>query len=102
RVALLALMLPIASSCSMTLESAAAAAAAARPTPIPVMILDGQSNPWHDWRSTTAMLQRMLEETGLFHVSVVTAPGEGADLTGFEPAFADHAAVILNFDAPDG
>jgi hypothetical protein len=75
---------------------------ASRPQPIPVMILDGESNRWHDWRATTPMLRRMLEETGLFELRVVTAPGEGGDFSNFDPRFADHAAVVFNYDVPDG
>src|SRR5690606_36176936 len=35
---------------------------------IPVMILDGESNPYHDWQAATPMLRQMLEETGLFRI----------------------------------
>jgi len=43
--------------------------------PIRAMILDGESRgPYHEWRQTTPYLKRMLEETGLFAVDVVTAP----------------------------
>lgn len=78
----------------------AADSASAR-APIPVMILDGESNPYHDWQAATPMLQRMLEETGLFSVDVVTAPPADGDFGGFNPAFSDYATVILNYDAPD-
>lgn len=71
-------------------------------TPIRVMILDGESNPWHDWQATTPLLRRMLEETGLFEVEVVTAPGAGEDFSAFEPEFHRHHVIVLNYDAPDG
>lgn len=80
----------------------AAHSRAGAPSPIPIMILDGESNPWHDWRRTTPLLRRMLEETGLFRVEVVTAPPAGGDFTAFRPEFARYAAVVLNYDAPDG
>ena len=42
--------------------------------PIPVTILDGESGgPYHDWKHVTPVLQKMLDETGLFAVTVVTA-----------------------------
>jgi uncharacterized membrane protein len=67
---------------------------------VPVMILDGESaGRYHDWQATTPALKKMLDETGLFSVDVVTAPP--ADLTGFAPDFAKYQAVILNYDAPD-
>ena len=43
--------------------------------PIPVMLLDGESaGRYHDWPRVTAALKTMLDETGLFAVTVVTAP----------------------------
>ncbi len=70
--------------------------------PVRVMILDGESaGPYHQWRMTTPLLKRALEETGLFQVDVVTAPPAGADFTAFRPDFARHRAVVLNYDAPD-
>ena len=39
---------------------------------IPTLILNGRNN--HDWRTTTDSLRATLEGTGLFEVSVSTAP----------------------------
>ena len=39
------------------------------------LIVDGQNN--HDWKSCTPVLARILEESGLFTVSVATTPGQG-------------------------
>ena len=72
------------------------------PAPSAVMILDGESGgPYHDWASITPVLRLMLEQTGLFDVTVVTAPATGADFSAFRPNFAKYAAVVLNYDAPD-
>jgi type 1 glutamine amidotransferase len=70
--------------------------------PIRVMLLDGESGgPYHDWQRTTPVLRKMLEETGLFEVTVVTAPAGGADFGAFRPDFARVQAVVMNYDAPD-
>lgn len=70
--------------------------------PVPVLLLDGESGgPYHDWARVTPMLESMLDETGLFAVTVVTAPPAGADMSGFRPDFARYQAVVLNYDAPD-
>jgi uncharacterized protein len=80
---------------SLAVETVAAA-------PVRVMLLDGESGgPYHKWQLTTPVLKKQLEETGLFAVDVVTAPPPGDDLSTFKPAFADYAAVVLNYDAPD-
>ncbi|HEY4361231.1 MAG TPA: ThuA domain-containing protein [Bryobacteraceae bacterium] len=70
--------------------------------PIRVMLLDGESaGSYHKWKLTTPLLQKQLEETGLFHVDVVTAPPAGADFGAFKPDFSKYAVVVWNYDAPD-
>ena len=82
---------------------AAGGAAGAQTKPIRVMILDGESGgPYHNWRLTTPVLKKELEETGLFEVTVVTAPdSKTGELSGFRPEFAQYAAIVSNYDAPD-
>jgi len=71
-------------------------------TPIPVMILDGESGgPYHDWQRITPVLAKILDETGLFAATVVTAPPAGSDFSAFSPAWTKFQAVVLNYDAPD-
>ena len=83
---------------AVLLASAAPRAAA----PIKVMLLDGESGgPYHDWRATTVVLKKELDQTGLFEVDVVTAPAPGASFAAFKPAFTKYRAVVLNYDAPD-
>jgi len=70
--------------------------------PIQVMLLDGESaGPYHKWALTTPVLKKQLEETGLFHVDVVTAPTAGTSVAGFHPEFTRYAVVVWNYDAPD-
>lgn len=69
--------------------------------PIAVLILDGESGgAYHDWPRVTAVLERILGDTGLFDVSVATAPA-GGDFAAFAPNFSAYEAVVLNYDAPD-
>jgi type 1 glutamine amidotransferase len=70
--------------------------------PIKVMILDGQSGgAYHNWRLTTPVLKKELEETGLFSVTVITAPPPDQDFSDFKPEFDRYQAVVMNYDAPD-
>ena len=62
----------------------------------PVLIVDGQNN--HDWPHTTPMLKRILEDTGLFRVEVLTTPPKGADFSRFRPEFEKYRAVISNYN----
>src|SRR5215469_9770802 len=69
---------------------------------IPVMLLDGESaGTYHDWKATTPVLKKVLEETGLFQVEVVTAPPGGGDYSNFKPDFSKYQAIVMNYDAPD-
>jgi hypothetical protein len=69
---------------------------------IRVMLLDGeQGGTYHAWQQTTPYLKRMLEETGLFHVTVVTAPPTGSNLSSFRPDWGNYQVVVANYDAPD-
>jgi uncharacterized protein len=70
--------------------------------PIRVAILDGASGgAYHNWRLTTPVLERELEETGLFEVTVLTAPAWGEDFSQFKPDLGKYQAIVMNYDAPD-
>ena len=70
--------------------------------PIRAMILDGeQGGPYHAWQQTTPYLKKMLEETKVFQVDVVTAPPAGSDFSSFKPEWTKYGVVIANYDAPD-
>src|SRR2546421_12634795 len=70
--------------------------------PIRIMILDGESGgPYHQWQLITPVLKKVLDETGLFQVDVVTAPPAGGNFSSFSPDFSKYQAVVFNYDAPD-
>ena len=70
--------------------------------PVPIMLLDGESGgPYHDWPRVTAVLKKVLDETGLFVTTVVTAPPAGGDYGSFTPDFGKYQAIVMNYDAPD-
>jgi len=71
-------------------------------TPIHVMLLDGQSaGTYHDWKATTPVLKKELEDAGLFQVTVVTSPESGGDFSNFKPEFSKYQVVVSNLDSPD-
>ncbi len=79
----------------------AAFASAATPV-IPVLLVDGQAGgTYHNWRLTTQVLKKELEETGRFQVTVATSPEFGGDFSNFKPKFNDYKAIVWNYDAPD-
>ena len=68
--------------------------------PMRALIVDGQSN--HNWRETTPVLKRLLEETGLFAVEVATSPTKGQDMSGFDPTYTPYKVVVLNYTDYNG
>ena len=90
-----ALALLVAISVLATLDSRSAPS-------IAVMLLDGESaGSYHKWQLVTPVLKKMLDETGLFAVTVVTAPPANGDFSAFAPEFAKYRVVVMNYDAPD-
>src|SRR5579871_214508 len=66
------------------------------------LIIDGQNN--HDWKTTTPLLKKYLEETGLFEVTVATTPPKNSpdDMwSGFAPDFKSYSVVVLNYNGED-
>ena len=85
----------------VTLSVLVTVAAPAGP-PIMAMILDGQSGgTYHAWQQVTPVLKKQLEDTGLFHVDVVTSPVSTGDFSNFKPDFTKYQVVVSNYDAPD-
>jgi len=63
---------------------------------IDVLIVDGFSN--HDWKQTSYVVKTILEKSGLFRVSVSTAPSEpeNKDWNSWNPVFRNFDVVIQN------
>lgn len=74
----------------------ATAGAAFGASPIRVLIIDGQNN--HDWRRTTPILIKILDESGLFQTAVITTPPKGASFDSFRPDFSKFQLVISNYN----
>ena len=70
--------------------------AAPAATPIRVLIIDGQNN--HAWQRTTPVLRKILEDTSLFQVDVLTSPPTGGDVSKFKPEFSKYQVVVSNYN----
>lgn len=76
--------------------------ASAAQGPIRVLLLDGQSaGLFHNWRATTPVLKMELEETGLFVVTVISAPASDGDFANFKPDFSHYQVIVSNLDSPE-
>ena len=71
---------------------------AAEPAKIAVLIIDGQNN--HNWKATTPVMKKYLEESGYFTVDVATSPEKGKkdEMAKFNPDLSKYAAVVSNYN----
>ena len=60
------------------------------------LIIEGQNNH-RDWPTTTPMMKKYLEETGLFEVDVIRTAPRGTD-ADFHPTFTDYNVVVSNYN----
>ncbi len=76
---------------------------------IRVVLIDGQNN--HDWRATTPILKKTLEETGRFTVAVSSnlrpgdRPGQVAHTIPFPPDLGQYDVLLSNYNGaawPEG
>jgi type 1 glutamine amidotransferase len=85
----------------LVLSLCAPAATSAAPT-IRVLLIDGESGgSYHNWILTTPVLKKELEETGLFQVTVLTAPRSDQDFSNFKPDLSHYQVIVSNYDGPD-
>ncbi len=71
---------------------------AADPAKIAVLIIDGQNN--HNWKATTPVMKKYLEESEHFTVDVATSPDKGKkdEMAKFKPDLSKYAAVVSNYN----
>jgi type 1 glutamine amidotransferase len=69
---------------------------AALAAPIGALIIDGQNN--HNWKATTPVLKKILEDSSLFQVDVLTTPPKGGDFSNFKPDFKKYQVIVLNYN----
>jgi uncharacterized protein len=60
---------------------------------IKVLIIDGQNN--HDWRKTTPVMKKALEDSDRFVVAVATTPAKMAD---FNPDLTKYDVILSNYN----
>ena len=78
------------------LVALAGTTACAADPPYKALILDGQNN--HAWKTTTPLLKKALEESGLFRVDVSTSPPAKGDMSAWKPDFAAYQVVVSNYN----
>jgi type 1 glutamine amidotransferase len=64
--------------------------------PIKALVLTGQNN--HYWQASNVILQKYLNESGIFVADVAVSPGTGEDMSAFRPDFSAYKAVVLDYN----
>lgn len=88
----------VARLCSLLLVLLLTSPLFAEPT-LKALIVDGQNNHGN-WPTTTKMMKKYLEETGLFTVDVATTKPQGSD-PDFKPEFKKYNVVLSNYNGAD-
>lgn len=68
------------------------------PGKVRVVIIDGQNN--HNWKATTPVLKKHLEDAGMFEVTVATSPDKGKkeEMARFAPDLSKCDVVVSNYN----
>jgi type 1 glutamine amidotransferase len=64
--------------------------------PIKVLVLTGQNN--HNWQESSVILQKYLNESGVFVADLATSPKAGEDMSSFCPDFSAYKAIVLDYN----
>jgi len=64
--------------------------------PIKALIVTGQNN--HHWAANSLILQKYLNESGVFHADMAISPKNGEDMSSFRPDFAAYKVVVLDYN----
>ncbi len=85
--------------CWMALGIWALLAAICVAAPINALIIDGQGTIGynHNWKESTPILKKLLEQSGLFTVDVATTPTAAEERGVFQPDFSKYQLVVVNY-----
>jgi type 1 glutamine amidotransferase len=64
--------------------------------PIKALIVTGQNN--HNWKASHVILQKYLNESGIFVTDLAISPKTGEDMSSFRPNFSAYKVVVLDYN----
>ncbi len=64
------------------------------------LIVTGQSK-YHNWEDSHVILQKILENSGIFSVETSISPAEGKDMSSFSPDFSSFDVVVLDYSGDE-
>lgn len=69
------------------------------PAVIKTLIITGQHN--HNWKVSSAVLEKILENSGLFDADIATSPPKGGNMAAFSVDFAPYRLVVLDYNGDE-
>jgi len=60
------------------------------------LIITGQNN--HNWKASSPILKKILDETGLFSTEILITPDKGGDMKTFNPDFSKYKLVVIDYN----
>jgi type 1 glutamine amidotransferase len=64
--------------------------------PIKALIVTGQNN--HNWAASSVILQKYLNESGVFVADLAVSPSKGEDMSAYRPNFSAYKVIVLDYN----
>jgi HEAT repeat protein/type 1 glutamine amidotransferase len=74
-------------------------AGATSPETIKTLIITGQNN--HNWKASSPILEKILDDSDLFDADVATSPSRGESMADFAIDFSSYRLVVLDYNGDD-
>jgi len=73
-----------------------AAVGSSPPEAIKALIITGQNN--HNWKVSSGVLERILDDSGMFAADIVQSPPNGGNMAEFAVDFSPYRLVVLDYN----
>jgi type 1 glutamine amidotransferase len=60
------------------------------------LIITGQAQG--DWQTSSSILKKLLDQTGMFKTRILVTPEKGSDMSTFSPDFSKYRLVVLDYN----
>ena len=65
-------------------------------SPLKALIVTGQNN--HNWEASSVILQKYLNQSGLFIADIAVSPKKGENMSSFRPDFSAYKLIVLDYN----
>ena len=68
---------------------------------IRTVLVTGQSNEWHNWKTSHVALRKILDQSGRFSVDVVVSPPAGGAMSGFAVDWTSYDLAVIDYEGDE-